>query len=203
MQRGRSLDLLTQNAGLHQMAKYVEWEKLRTSPRAIAGMPKNVGQEEDLVHPISKPGMRLEILEKPFGEALEFLVQPLSLSMAIDHLNVGDIFRRMSIENTSDAEKLKREFVLSWPTLPEVGMEDCDLVFDHEMDIDSLEEFLQEQGESLSVSFNLDLPAYFPGWFSPFFYLGGRLLGDQLKRSGKRKYPSLTINKILQAAVRD
>jgi hypothetical protein len=98
--------------------------------------------------------------------------------------------------------ELKRAFLLSWPSLLSAELEEADLVFDHNVDLDSLEEFLLEQQRELSVEFNLNLAQYFPGWFSPFFHLKGGILSKYLKRLAKQRYPTLTVVKIWQSAIK-
>jgi hypothetical protein len=93
-------------------------------------------------------------------------------------------------------------FLLSWPSLPEEKLEEVDLVFDHSVDLESLEEFLLEQQNAFSVEFQLDLAKFFPGWFSLFFHLKGGLFSGFLKRHAKQRYQTLTVAKIWQSAIR-
>ena len=99
------------------------------------------------------------------------------------------------------SDEFKNAFLLSWPSLTIENLEDANLVFDHYVDLDSLDELLVELEETLSLKFQIDLAEFFPGWFSIFFHLDGAIFEDYLRPLAKRRYSPLTISKIWQSAI--
>lgn len=89
-------------------------------------------------------------------------------------------------------ETFKKALIQCWPAIPIHDIETADLVFSYCVNRDSLEEFLNEVGETLSVYFRIDLNDHYPGWFSPYLFLKTRKRGGLLDRIRRKIYPKLT-----------
>lgn len=107
----------------------------------------------------------------------------------------------MMLENDEKWVKFQNAFLLSWANVPRDGFENVDLVFDIDIDIDSLEEFLQEIETELHVRFELDLGLYFPGWLSPFSIFHPFEKDSFLGRLRPKYFETLTPKKIWRSQI--
>lgn len=91
-----------------------------------------------------------------------------------------------------DKLRLLREFEKVLPEISIETMENIDLVFDAQIDQESLEEFLLEIEDAYGVRFNLDFRRHFPNWFSIFWENWLMDLFPPLHKLRRKRFEPLT-----------